>query len=129
MKTTTHILLVFVCSLLAGSAFSQTMTEEELMTYINMNQSSLMLGDQGTVVIQQGDDNITKIDGNKASVTQTGQAHQFYYQESTLTPSNLQVNMTGANNYVEVIGNNSIMDNMTINVEGNDRSVIIRNFQ
>lgn len=84
---------------------------------------------QGSQVVQIGDYNAVNVESQQMQVQQTGE-HQllFYTETSKLTPSNLNVNMEGVNNYIEVYGNNSIMENMTINHQGNDKSIIIRNY-
>lgn len=80
-------------------------------------------------VVQIGDYNLVNVESQQVQVQQTGEHQLLYYTEtSKLTPSNLNVNMEGVNNYIEVYGNNSIMENMTINHHGNDKSIIIRNY-
>lgn len=80
-------------------------------------------------VVQIGDYNLVNVESQQVQVQQTGEHQLLYYTEtSKLTPSNLNVNMEGVNNYIEVYGNNSIMENMTINHQGNDKSIIIRNY-
>lgn len=84
---------------------------------------------QGTYIVQTGNYNEVAIESQQMQVNQTGDHQLLYYTEtSKLEPSNMNINMEGANNYIEVYGNNSIMENMSINVQGNDRSVIIRNY-
>lgn len=126
-----RILILFFCIVFSASIGfvhgQNTLSESDLMAFISMNQSNF--SNPGTVVIQEGNQNHAEIRGNQATVVQLGESHHFYYQESTLTPSNLQVNMEGENNYMEIIGNNQIMDNMSINLTGDNRSIIIRNFQ
>ena len=84
---------------------------------------------QGTYIVQTGNYNQVAIESQQMQVNQAGNYQHLYYTEtSKLEPSNMNVNMEGANNYIEIYGNNSIMENMSINVQGNDRSVIIRNY-
>lgn len=84
---------------------------------------------QGTYIVQTGNYNQVAIESQQMQVNQAGDYQHLYYTEtSKLESSNMNVNMEGANNYIEVYGNNSIMENMSINVQGNDRSVIIRNY-
>lgn len=88
-----------------------------------------LYGEHSTQILQIGDYNLVRAESQKMQVTQTGELQLLYYTETnTLQPSNMTVNMEGSNNYIEVYGNNSIMDQMTINVSGNDRSVTIRNY-
>lgn len=105
---------------------SQVISEADLMTFMSMTTSEMITGNQ---VLQIGNQNHAEIGGTNLSVNQQGANQHFYYQESTLTPSTIQVEMTGDANYVEIMGNNSIMENMAIKVNGNYRSVIIRNYQ
>lgn len=84
---------------------------------------------QGTYIVQTGNYNQVAIESQQMQVNQAGDYQHLYYTEtSKLESSNMNVNMEGANNYIEVYGNNSIMENMSVNVQGNDRSVIIRNY-
>lgn len=84
---------------------------------------------QGTYIVQTGNYNQVAIESQQMQVNQAGDYQHLYYTEtSKLESSNMNVNMEGANNYIEIYGNNSIMENMSINVQGNDRSVIIRNY-
>lgn len=84
---------------------------------------------QGTYIVQTGNYNQVAVETQQMQVNQAGDYQHLYYTEtSKLESSNMNVNMEGANNYIEVYGNNSIMENMSINVQGNDRSVIIRNY-
>lgn len=83
----------------------------------------------GTYVVQTGNYNEAEIESNTMTVNQNGDHQLLYYTEtSKLDPSNMNINMEGANNYIEIYGNNSIMENMSVNVQGNDRTVIIRNY-
>ncbi len=84
---------------------------------------------QGTYVVQTGNYNLADIESKQMQVNQNGDHQLLYYTEtSKLESSNLNINMEGANNYIEIYGNNSIMENMSVNVQGNDRTVIIRNY-
>lgn len=99
----------------------------------NVHPETLMLNalnnTQGTYVVQTGNYNEVTIEAQQMQVNQTGDHQLLYYTEtSKLESSNMNINMEGANNYIEIYGNNSIMENMSINVQGNDRSVIIRNY-
>ena len=82
----------------------------------------------GTQVLQLGNENLAVIDANKIDVTQNGDQQQFYYTETSILPSDFKINVEGNSNYVEVVGNNQIINNMTINIQGDNRNVIIRNY-
>lgn len=83
----------------------------------------------GTQILQFGNNNVVAIESEQMQATQTGDYQLlFYTKTSTLIPSDMQVNMEGANNYVEIIGNNSIVENMTINIQGDNRSLTVRSY-
>lgn len=98
-------------------------TESMLLQYMRTNGS-------GVQVLQLGDHNVVNAEANQLQVSQVGNQQSLYFTKSSkLQPSNINVNMQGANNYIEIQGNNSITENMTINMSGNERSLIIRNYR
>lgn len=121
MKT---LFLLFVGLIIGGIANAQMITENDLINYISANQATLYTAE----VVQAGIQNSANIEASTVSLTQVGSNQQFYYTETSIMPSALTVNMEGTNNYVEVFGNNEIINDMTINITGNDRMVIIRNY-
>lgn len=115
---------VFILLLSLGCAQAQEISESELLNYINFNMAYY-----GTAsLIQVGNGNTAEIQGNTFNVVQNGENQQFYYTETSLLPSNLNVNIEGNNSYVEVYGNNGILDQMQIEIKGDNRNVIIRNY-
>lgn len=117
-------LLIIIGLMLFASAKSQSLSESDLLQYISHNTGGMY----GTQVIQLGNQNTAVVDATQISVIQNGDYQQFYYTETSILPSDLNVNIEGTNNYVEVYGNNQIMDNMSINIVGDNRNVIIRNY-
>lgn len=120
MKPT--LILMGILSLSWASA--QNLTEHQLLNYIYSNNADMY----GTQVLQLGNENLAVIDANKIEVTQNGDQQQFYYTETSILPSDLKVNIEGNSNYVEIYGNNQILNNVTINIQGDNRNVIIRNY-
>lgn len=120
MKPLLILLTFFICYM--GKA--QNISESELIYYFSQNNYGL----NSTFVQQIGNNNYAQIEANQATITQTGDNQQFYYSESSILPSNVNVNVEGHNSYVEIIGNNEILNNMTINIQGDNRNVIIRNY-
>src|SRR5690606_26005860 len=98
-------------------ANAQNITETQLLHYIQSTNTAMY----GTQVLQLGNENLSVIDANKIEVTQNGDQQQFYYTETSILPSDFKIN-------VEVVGNNQIINNMTINIQGDNRNVIIRNY-
>jgi|AntDeeMinimDraft_5_1070356.scaffolds.fasta_scaffold00357_18 hypothetical protein len=107
------------------STLSEINERQELLNnYFNTNKNA-----SDTNVMQIGNYNSAYIDGNKIKLNQQGQDQSFYYYETSILPSDLNVNVEGINTSVEIFGNNQILNRATINIKGNDRSVIIRNYQ
>jgi len=120
MKT----LLVFTISLIYGFSYSQiTISESDLIQYISSN-SGLNI----TQVVQIGDFNYADINARNINLIQAGVNQEFYYIENPYSPANINIEMSGTNNYLEILGSNSIMENMQLNVEGDYRSIIINNY-
>lgn len=96
------------------------------------NESTLLSSMQqslGTQILQIGNNNNIEIEAKQMEVKQFGENQSLYYTEtSKLQESNMNIQMEGVNNYIEVYGNNSIMENMQINVSGSDKSIIVRNY-
>lgn len=116
--------IVFILLLIFCGAHAQELSESDLLNYINYN--SAYYG--SSALTQIGTGNSADIQGDTYNVTQVGNNQQFYYTETSLVPSNLNLNIEGNNNYVEVYGNNSILDRMQIEIKGDNRNVIIRNY-
>lgn len=132
MKNTATIILSFF-GLMNLSAQQKNNSLVDSKDLPKVHPETLMLNalnnTQGTYIVQTGNYNDVTIEAQQMQVNQTGDHQLLYYTEtSKLEPSNMNINMEGANNYIEIYGNNSIMENMSINVQGNDRSVIIRNY-
>ena len=133
MKTIFLSIGFFLCMM---SINAQEIDKQPTIDYTKdqtLHHETLMLqrinGYAASQVIQIGDNNLVNVESQQMQVQQTGEHQLLYYTESSkLIPSNLNVNMEGINNYIEVYGNNSIIENMSINVQGNDRSIIIRNY-
>jgi len=102
----------------------QQLSESQLMEYITMNSGYMY----NTQILQLGNENQVVIDANNIELTQIGEGQQFYYTETSIIPSEIKVNIEGNGSYVEIYGNNQIMNNVTINIEGDNRNVIIRNY-
>lgn len=118
-------ILILIGTILSLSwANAQNITETQLLNYIQSNNTAMY----GTQVLQLGNENLAVIDANKIDVTQNGDQQQFYYTETSILPSDFKINVEGNSNYVEVVGNNQIINNMTINIQGDNRNVIIRNY-
>jgi len=133
MKNIVVKLCVLFCTITSNAQSFENLAIADLKKEQPQNMEAIMLqrinSSQGSQVVQIGDYNVVNVESQQMQVQQTGENQMLFYTEtSKLTPSNLNVNMEGVNNYIEVYGNNSIMENMTINHQGNDKSIIIRNY-
>lgn len=135
MKTLITLLtLIFMTSLQAQSdsesklrnwRHSQNETQQSIINnYFNRDQA-----DTDTNISQIGNYNTARIDAQKIKLEQNGQDQFFYHNQTSILPSDLKVDVEGINSSVEIFGNNEIINNAKIKVKGNDRSVIIRNYQ
>lgn len=116
--------IVVFCSLLAINAHTQNLKESDLIYYISNNADHVF----STDVLQLGNNNMAFIDGKNLTVVQQGDDQQFTYLSTSMIPSELNVHIEGHNNHVEIIGNNQIMDQASIYIQGDNRNVLIRNF-
>lgn len=104
-------------------------TTELLKGFSESTLLSSMQQSLGTQILQIGNNNNIEIEAKQMEVKQFGENQSLYYTEtSKLQESNMNIQMEGVNNYIEVYGNNTIMENMQINVSGNDKSIIVRNY-
>lgn len=120
MKT---IIITILSTLFMLSAKAQTLSEAELLNYISQNS-----GNYSTEILQYGNHNTAEVNAKELTLIQNGSSQQFYYTETSILPSNLSINVEGHNTHVEVVGNNQIMDNIIINIQGDNRNVLIRNY-
>ena len=109
--------------LLFGISYSQELKEADLIHFIATSDDLKI-----TQIIQIGDSNKAEIHAQQLNLKQNGTNQEFLYINSNTNPSNLTVEMNGGNNYMEVLGSNQIVDNMQITVEGDYRTIIIRNY-
>jgi hypothetical protein len=85
------------------------------------------------VIIQNGNQNNTILDLNgaklKETVLQNGDNNTFLdYSLFKTMERNVEVNQTGDNQNLTMFGSNSLSEKMKISMQGQDQSIIIRNF-
>lgn len=123
MKTLALILFI-ILGIITGKAQSKALTEQDLLEFITLTNMG-----QLTQVTQFGNFNQATIKGKQLSLNQLGNNQDFFYTETSIVPSNFQINVEGNGNYVEIYGNNQILDKISINITGDNRNVVIRNYQ
>ncbi|WGD33870.1 hypothetical protein [Olleya sp. YS] len=84
-------------------------------------------------VIQNGDENLTVLDINsttlKETVIQNGDNNTFLdYSPFRSNLRNATINQTGNNQNLTMFGSNSLSEKIKISMQGQDQSIIIRNF-
>lgn len=82
------------------------------------------------LIIQIGNDNNAEISliDDKVTTMQLGDNNTIFYQDrNALQSSIMSINLQGNNNSVEVLGSNSISDGMSIEIIGNDKTVLVEN--
>mgnify|MGYP003629966842 CR=1 FL=1 len=84
-------------------------------------------------IFQSGMSNLTLIDVSAfeitQNITQNGEENRFYnFSSNPSALQNMEVIQNGVNQDITVFGENSLSENMKINMQGNDRSLVIRNF-
>ncbi|RAJ13249.1 hypothetical protein [Olleya aquimaris] len=125
--------------LLNQSATSTTVSTTDNAIYIaqigdNNNLISTTTSRESTVtVLQNGDDNLTVLDINsttlKETVIQNGDNNTFLdYSPFKSNLRNATINQTGNNQNLTMFGSNSLSEKIKISMQGQDQSIIIRNF-
>lgn len=84
-------------------------------------------------VLQNGLSNLMLVDVTAAEInqnlTQNGESNRFYsFSNNPASIQNMEVLQNGVNQDITVYGGNSLSENLKINMQGNDRSIIVRNF-
>ncbi|WP_397362130.1 hypothetical protein [Olleya sp. R77988] len=84
-------------------------------------------------IIQSGDDNLTVLDLNSTklveTVIQNGDNNTFLdYSPFKSDVRSTTVNQTGNNQNLTMFGSNSLSEKIKISMQGQDQSIIIRNF-
>ena len=98
---------------------TSTLPNANAQSYVNLVQ----VGNQNTIYIkslQTGDEQVVNQKGNKNNY----EYYNYYSQEN----SNLKVNQEGNQNSLQIFGENSLMNNATINQKSNYKGMVIKNY-
>lgn len=84
-------------------------------------------------ILQNGFSNTMLIDATALEITQNiiqnGEDNRFYnFSNNPSAVQSLEVIQNGVNQDITVFGSNSLSEKLKINMQGNDRSIIVRNF-
>lgn len=124
------LLLITGCSCMAqGKNQDKNLVNHQPKENTESYLLSTFVNNTGTNVLQIGNNNHSSLETNTMNVVQSGDNQLLFYSETNkLEDNNLNVQMQGNNNYIEIVGNNSIMDQMKINLNGSNKTIIIRNY-
>ncbi len=128
------ILLIFTLSFsqsktLDDSGFFLVNSENvwDFVDYTRQNNS-----EETSVLAQIGDQNILfkTAQADKSDFTQIGNNNQLYFTDLySNEETDMKVTTQGDNNWVEILGSNSLTNGMQVNLRGNDKTIIIRSSQ
>ncbi|MEX0996501.1 MAG: hypothetical protein WDZ45_05605 [Flavobacteriaceae bacterium] len=84
-------------------------------------------------LLQNGFSNLTLLDLTALditqNITQNGENNRLYnFSNNPSAIQNMEIIQSGINQDITIFGSNSLSENIKINMQGNDRSLIVRNF-
>ncbi len=84
-------------------------------------------------LLQNGLSNLMLVDVTAAEInqnlTQNGESNRFYnFSNNPSAIQNMEILQNGINQDITIFGSNSLSENIKINMQGSDRSLIVRNF-
>ncbi|WP_457616959.1 hypothetical protein [Lutibacter sp.] len=109
--------------------------QEQLLTSQSLFQQSLTNTDAVNAaelnILQSGNYNAINVEtsGNRLNISQVGENNSYefitYYGRGD---SNFEVQQLGNNNFIQVLGENSIIDNMKILQKSNNQTITVINY-
>lgn len=83
------------------------------------------------VTIQQGNQNTivaTDLSPSYLQLIQSGNYNTTLFHNQNNYPTNAQIQINGSNNYIDIVGSNSISNGMIMNINANDMTIFMRNY-
>lgn len=124
-------LLFLMVGMLTSISITAQINSNNVLEYYEMTKSASTTGVQSQILTAQiGDNNIIEVKDYNAdymAILQYGNNNVTYYENYTQSPTNMEINIKGSGNQVEVYGANSISNGMTININANDMTLYMRN--
>lgn len=122
-----------------GNAIYENVTSDSNSIYVTQIGDNNNLGsttkslESNIVIIQDGNQNTTFLDLNSSklteSVVQKGENNTFLdYSMFKSTIRNVEINQTGGNQTLTMFGSNSLSEKMKVSMQGQNQSIIIRNY-
>ena len=125
------VVLLFSCLLYKAQknvSFEELNSQNVLQVFSDLDRGT---GAGFNQVLQIGNGNDVKIyDSNpkQVSISQIGNENQTLYINTSNAPSAATINTKGNSNYVDMVGSNSISENMKININNSNMIIFIRNY-
>lgn len=113
--------------------FSENINSNNVLDYFSRLQTngSVDSGSSTDLITQIGNANTVEVIDMKANylqLSQTGDYNTTFFVNPNNHPTDLEVNVTGTNNHVDITGSNSISEGMKINIHANDMMIFVRNY-
>lgn len=128
MKT---VLLLFAF-LLSSAGSAQTFQELNSKNILDFaNEFNSRHEEKNIVVtVQTGKANYADILNRDGTLLlrQNGNYNQTLFKNLDAHRTDAQVTVNGSNNYVDIVGSNSISEGMKININANDMTIFMRNY-
>ncbi len=135
MKNLLYIsFLLFFCTYCRAQknvSFEELNSQNVLQLFGSSNSTVNAATGFGSSVIQIGNKNevqIYDLNPKKVSINQIGNENKTVFINTGNTPSTATINSIGNKNYVDVVGSNSISENMKINIKDSNMIIFIRNY-
>lgn len=135
MKNSLYILLLlFLCIFCRAQKnvpFEELNSQNVLQLFGVGNSTVNVATGFNSNVVQIGNNNevqIYDLNPKQVSISQIGNENKTIFINTSNNPSTATINSVGNKNYVDVVGSNSISENMKINIRDNNMIIFIRNY-
>lgn len=135
MKNSLYILLLLFlciyCRAQKNVSFEELNSQNVLQLFGVGNSTVNVTTGFNSNVVQIGNNNevqIYDLNPKQVSISQIGNENKTIFINTSNKPSAATINSVGNKNYVDVVGSNSISENMKINIRDNNMIIFIRNY-
>lgn len=135
MKNFIYIsLLLFFCTFCKAQknvSFEELNSQNVLQLFGSANSTVNATTGFGSTVVQIGNKNevqIIDMNPKQVSIGQIGNENKTIFVNTGNKPSEATINSIGNNNYVDMVGSNSISEKMKININDSNMIIFIRNY-
>ena len=122
---------LFLIGLLFCSSVTAQINSNNILEYYEQVKSTETYTHQNLILVAQiGNNNMVEVEDHNPdflAIVQNGDVNTTYYQNYSEYRTNMEINVYGSGNYVEIEGANSISDGMKINIKADDMTFLMRN--